>query len=88
MSEIFKVIGTEAACNTTPSTFGGSKTVRLININTSPWLITQVSNASVTLGTITLAPSQVITLEKATTDTLQSNTASSFVLAVPVAYKN
>lgn len=88
MSEIFKPIANESFCNTSANTFGNNKIIRLFNSNTTnSWLITQ-SNSTVTIATITIGPNQAFTLEKNPTDTFASNTATSVIFSVPVAYKN
>jgi len=86
MAEVVKVIGVEQSANTTANTFGGNKVVRLANIDTAAYLITHVTASG--NNTLTLPAATVLYLEKAPTDLIAANTASSGkVLAVPVAYK-
>ena len=85
---IVKVFGTESVCNTTPSSFGNNTIIRLVNIGTAPYIITRASNTGSTIGTFTILANSTVICEKSYTDTLASNTTSSFVFATPVAYKN
>jgi hypothetical protein len=85
---VIKLLASEAGCNSTPSTFGGSRLVRIVNKETSTVaLITHKAGGGATIGTISILPQTELTIEKTATDTLESNNASN-VLAVPVAYKN
>lgn len=85
---VIKLLASEAACNSTPSTFSGSRLVRIISKETSTVsLVTHKTGAGATIGTISILPQTELIIEKAATDTLESNNASN-VLAVPVAYKN
>ena len=87
MPGIFKVLGTEATCNTTASSFGNNKVVRLVNTDTAAHLVT-VANTGGTIATITVNASESLLIEKNPTDTLASNAATTVVRAVPVAYRN
>lgn len=85
---VIKLLASEAACNSTPSTFGGSRLVRIISKETSTVaLITHKTAAAATVGTISILPQTELIIEKLATDTLESNNATN-VVAVPVAYKN
>ncbi len=85
---VIKLLASEAACNSTPSTFGGNRLVRIISRETTTVsLITHKSAGGQTVGTISILPQTELIVEKTATDTLESNNASN-VLAVPVAYKN
>lgn len=87
MPGIFKVLGTEAACNTTASSFGNNKVVRLVNTDTAAHLVT-VANTGGTIATITVNASESLLIEKNPTDTLASNAATAVVKGTPVAYRN
>lgn len=85
---VIKLLASEAACNSTPSTFSGSRLVRVVSKETSTVsLVTHKTGAGATVGTISILPQTELIIEKLSTDTLESNNASN-VLAVPVAYKN
>jgi hypothetical protein len=86
MTTTIKLKGSESYCNTVANTFGNSHVVRLLNINTAPWLITH-ANTSGTVGTITINNGQEFFVEKQPTDTLASNTASNYIVAVPVSFR-
>jgi hypothetical protein len=88
MPGIFKVLGTEATCNTTASSFGNNKVVRLVNTDTAAHLVTVARRPGGTIATITINASESLLIEKNPTDTLASNAATTVVRAVPVAYRN
>jgi len=84
MAETITIKGTEAPCNATANTFGGSKVVRLINTGTTPVLITQ-ANSTVNTGTFTLLANSVVYVVKSSSDTLVSANNST-ILAVGTSY--
>ena len=85
---VIKLLASEAICNSTPSTFGGSRLVRIISKETTTVsLITHKAASGSTVGTISILPQTELIVEKTSTDTIESNNASN-ILAVPVAYKN
>lgn len=85
---VIKLLASEASCNSTPSSFNGSRLVRLANKEaSSSALITHKTASGGTVGTITVLAQTELVIEKAATDTIESDNASN-VLAVPIAYKN
>jgi len=63
--------GTEAACGTTTgaaSNFGGASLVRLINTGTAVHLVTLEEAGGTDIGTLTIAPKEVVFLRKSPTD--------------------
>lgn len=81
MTAVYKFKGTEVSINTA-NTVGGAVLVRVIG-NTSNTVLT-IANTTATVANVTLLPSEVIVVEKATTDTLQGAN----LRAVAVAYRN
>lgn len=85
---VIKLLASETTCNSTPSSFNGSRLVRLINTEASaPVLITHKTATGNSVGSITVLAQTELVIEKIASDTLESNNASN-VLAVPIAYKN
>ena len=63
--------GTEAACGTateSASNFGGASVVRLINTGTAVHLVTLEESGGADIGTVTIAPKEVVFLRKSPTD--------------------
>ena len=58
MASTLKLLGSEATLSTTASNVGRAKLVRVLNTDTTARLVT-VKSGSNTIGTITLAPSEV-----------------------------
>lgn len=87
MATIYKVLGTETACNTTNNTFGNNVLVRLYNTDSAPALITGKTGAT-TNFTITMVANSELIIEKLTTDTLTSNNTGTAVKGVQIAYRN
>lgn len=87
MAEIIKVISTEVAVNSTPSTVSSASLVRIINTSNSVnALITHKDASNNTIGTLTLpfagGDESVIYLMKEPTDTVESNSAVVFGTSV------
>lgn len=87
MSQVIKILSNSAVCNSTPSTFGNNKLVQVTNINTSAYLVTQRDAANNIIGSIVIQGGGTYAIEKAATDTLESNTTTN-VVATVVAYRN
>lgn len=84
---VIKLTGQETSCNSTPSNFSLARLIRVANKDaTNIALVTHKTNSSVVVGSISIFPRTDLVLEKAATDTLESN--STVVSAVTVAYKN
>jgi len=81
MSAVFKFKGTEVSI-ATANTVGNNVLIRVTNGATAAVLT--IANTTGTYANATLAASEVITVEKATTDTLQG----AGMRAVAVAYRN
>ena len=82
MSAVYKIANAEisiASANTVYS----SKLIRVTN-TTSGITVLQIANTTANTANVTLTSYEVITLEKATTDTV----AGTGLRAVPVAYRN
>ena len=86
--DTIKVVGTEASCNTTKSTFANAYVVRVFNSTAASTLITRRDAANTILGTFTLAANTTVAVAKYKTDTLESNNATTGVLTVPIAFTN
>lgn len=80
MAEMVKIIGQEIALSTA-NTVSAASVVRVYNNTAGAILITR-ANAS-TLGTVTIAPGEIIYFQKAPAETLAANAA---VRAVSVAF--
>ena len=88
MASTLKLLGSEATLSTTASNVGRAKLVRVLNTDTTARLVT-IKSGSDTLGTITLAPSEVQNIMKLPAETLEVATAASTkVKAVSIAYTN
>ena len=84
MSAVYKFLQTEIALNGTGgNTVSLSKLVRITNANNTLTVLS-VANTTATYANVTLAPYEVITLEKNTTDLLKGANLK----AVSVAYRN
>ena len=83
MSAVYKFLQTEIALNETGNTVSLSKLVRITNANNTLTVLS-VANTTDTYANVTLAPYEVITLEKNTTDLL----TGANLKAVSVAYRN
>ena len=81
MAELLKIVGSEIALSTA-NTVGLASAVRILNNSAGAVLVTR-ANTGGTIGTVTLATNEVVYMQKATTDTLASNTA---VRAVAIAF--
>jgi len=82
MSAVYKIANAEisiASANTVYS----SKLIRVTN-TTSGITVLQIANTTANTANVTLTSYEVITIEKATTDTV----AGTGLRAVPVAYRN
>jgi hypothetical protein len=79
---VYKFLGTELAI-TTANTVSLAKVVRVVNTSGSVTVLT-VANTTSTYGNTTIAPNEVIIVEKATTDTV----AGANLRAAPIAYRN
>lgn len=90
MANLLKILGTETACNTTPSTYGNNVLVRLTYpaAVTASFLVTCKYSNSSTKYTVTLGGGQELLLVKDYTDTLESADTGTAVKAVQVAYGN
>lgn len=87
MSQVIKILSNSAVCNSTPSAFGNNKLVQITNINTSAYLVTQRDAANNIIGSIVIQGGGTYAIEKAATDTLESNNGTN-VVATVVAYRN
>ena len=83
MSAVYKFLQTEIALDETGNTVCLSKLVRITNANNTLTVLS-VANTTDTYANVTLAPYEVITLEKNTTDLL----TGANLKAVSVAYRN
>lgn len=81
MSAVFKFLGTEVSL-TANNSVGNNVLIRVTN-GASAAVLT-IANTTATVANVTLAASEVITVEKATTHTLQGTG----MRAVAVAYRN
>ena len=81
MAAVYKFKGTEVPI-TSANTVGGSVLVRVTNGGSVAVL--NVANTTATYANVTLVASEVIVVEKATTDTV----TGSGMRAVPIAYRN
>lgn len=79
---VYKFLGTELAI-TSANTVSSAKVVRIVNTTNSTTVLT-VANTTATYGNTTIAPNEVMILEKAVTDTV----AGANLRAAPIAYRN
>jgi hypothetical protein len=79
---VYKFLGTEISVSSA-NTVSSSKVVRIVNIANSTTVLT-VANTTATYGNTTVAPNEVMILEKSPTDTV----AGSNLRASPIAYRN
>jgi hypothetical protein len=82
MSAVYKFLGTEIAI-TSANNVSSAKLVRIVNTTNAITVLT-VANTTATYGNTTVAPNEVLTLEKAPTDTV----AGASLRAAPIAYRN
>ena len=88
MASTLKLLGSEVTLSTTANNVGRAKIVRVLNTDTTARLVTVKSGAN-TIGTITLAPSEVQNIMKLAAETLEvASAASTKVKAVSIAYTN
>ena len=88
MASTLKLLGSEVTLSTTANNVGRAKLVRVLNTDTTARLVT-VKSGGTTLGTITLAPSEVQNIMKLAAETLEvASAASTKVKAVSIAYTN
>lgn len=78
--ESIKVLGTETACNTTPQSYNGYRSIRLVNNTAGNVLVTRKDSGNNTIGTFTMIANTVVITTKGQTNTLESNTS---ILAAP-----
>jgi hypothetical protein len=82
MSAVYKFIGAEISISSA-NTVSLSKLVRITNTSDAITVL-QLTNGSANTANTTLAPFEVITIEKTTTDTV----AGANLRAAPIAYRN
>ena len=88
MASTLKLLGSEVTLSTTANNVGRAKIVRVLNTDTTARLVT-VKSGVTTIGTITLAPSEVQNIMKLAAETLEvAAAASTKVKAVSIAYTN
>mgnify|MGYP001182523911 CR=1 FL=1 len=88
MASTLKLLGSEVTLSTTANNVGRAKIVRVLNTDTTARLVTVKSGVN-TIGTITLAPSEVQNIMKLAAETLEvASAASTKVKAVSIAYTN
>ena len=88
MASTLKILASEVTLSTTANNVGRAKLVRVLNTDTTARLVT-VKSGGTTLGTITLAPSEVQNIMKLPAETLQvAGAAGTKVKAVSIAYTN
>src|SRR5262245_48955011 len=79
-----KLTGTTTTIGTANTTLNNAKCLRLRNTNTVDCVVTvSDTNANVILGTVQLAPSEILYLEKKALEVLSSNNGTSKLLANP-----
>lgn len=74
MSNIYKIIGSEAACNTIPLVFDSARVLRIANKDTVARTITTTNNAisiSITISNA-VTPNNVVTLSVGNTDKIEA----------------
>lgn len=86
--DYIKVTGSETVCNTTAQAYGGKKVIRLFNTTAGTVLVTRKDSGNNTIGTFTMNANTIVAVEKSSTDTLQTNNATTGVLAAPIAFGN
>jgi hypothetical protein len=86
--DFIKVIGSETVCNTTPQAYSGNKLIRLFNTTAGTVLVTRKDSGNNTIGTFTMNANSIVAAVKLSTDTLQTNNATTGVLAAPIAFGN
>lgn len=87
MIGIIKLRGSEITLGTSANTVSNANMTRVLNTSDIvATLITHKDAGGNTIGTVTIGTNSVAFIEKALTDTLQSNAASG-VVAAPIAYR-
>ena len=79
---VYKLLGQEISISSA-NTVSLSKIVRVVN-TTNTITVLQLTNGSANTANTTLAPNEVLIVEKATTDTV----AGASLRAAPIAYRN
>ena len=82
MSAVYKFIGAEISISSA-NTVSLSKLVRITNVANAVTVL-QLTDGSANTANTTLVPYEVVTIEKATTDTV----AGANLRAAPIAYRN
>lgn len=82
MSAVYKFIGAEIGISSA-NTVSLSKLVRITNVANAVTVL-QLTDGSANTANTTLVPYEVVTIEKATTDTV----AGANLRAAPIAYRN
>lgn len=81
-----KVLAEEVTLSATASDLGKASAVRLVNTSTAAAQVTVTNTSDVTVGSLTLAASESLTLQKSPEHKLSD--ASESVVAVKVAHTN
>ena len=80
-----RLLAEEVTLNTTPSDFSGNTRIRITNANSVAAgtinVVTQ-KRAGVTVGTISILPTQTVTIGKASADTLEATGTSCKAVAI------
>lgn len=84
----FKLLGIEAACNTTAVSFSNSTInaglMKITNLDTAAHLVTLAYANGTTYATTTVLSNVSIYIQKNYTDLISSNAATAVVMATPV----
>lgn len=83
---IIKLLTSQITLGTTANTVSLARAVRVYNDNITTALITRKDAGGNTLGTVSMTTKDVLILDKDSTDTLESNSASG-VVAVSIAFR-
>lgn len=83
---IVKLLSSQITLGTSANTVSLARAVRVYNDNGTTALITRKDSGGNTIGTVSMATKDNLILDKASTDTLESNSASG-VVAVSIAFR-
>ena len=80
-----RLLAEEVTLNTTPSDFSGNTRIRITNANavaTGTINVVTQKRAGVTVGTISILPTQTVTIGKSSADTLEATEAGCKAVAI------
>jgi len=86
MPSIYKPIANEAPMNSTFTSVGNNRLIRVLNVSGGNVLISTTSNG-VNVGSLTIMTGTEIFIYKHLNDTMAANTSANSLLVTPVAFE-